>query len=81
MSALARWLPAASARPKRSPIGIHLGDDAIHLVQLRQTASGITEVAAAITQAYSLPRDEMLKDPASLRTLLRQGLRGGTGQR
>lgn len=75
MSALARLLPSASQQPQRSPIGVHLGDDAIHLVQLRQNADGVTDVAAAATLAYPLPREEMLKDPASVRTLLRHSLK------
>ncbi len=76
MSVLARLLPFATERPRRSAIGLHLGDDALRMVQLHQAANGVTDVAASVAVPYSLPREEMLKDAPSLQLLLRRGLKG-----
>jgi Tfp pilus assembly PilM family ATPase len=54
-----------------------MGDDALRLVQLQRSAAGSNSVVAAVALPYLLPREEMLKDPAGLRALLKQGLKQG----
>ena len=77
MSALARLLPSTGRRPRRSAIGVHLADDTLRAAQLEQSTAGVIQVAATIALPYPLARQDILKDAASLRVLLRQARQQG----
>ncbi|MDJ0911352.1 MAG: pilus assembly protein PilM [Woeseiaceae bacterium] len=78
MSALAK---VRERLPKRStmigPIGIDFALEAVHLVQLEASETGIPSVRARASVPLDCSRRELLDDPKRLRSTLRSALAGG----
>jgi type IV pilus assembly protein PilM len=59
---------------KVGPIGIDFGIEKVNLVQLYQTGDGY-KILAAVSIPYTIEREQLLKDPDSLRELINDTLK------
>lgn len=67
----------ARNEPVLGPIGIDIGLQAVHFVQLQAQADGIPTVRARVSVPFDGGRRELLGDPARLRSIVKGALAGG----
>jgi len=77
MSALSQAVHSfrPTARSKRvGPIGLECSLHELHLVQLEATPTGAIALRARASVPYPVPRDELLRSPKQMRSLVRRAL-------
>jgi type IV pilus assembly protein PilM len=75
-------VPSGAARARTFPIGLHMGTQRMHLVQMQAGPAGRPAIRAAIALDYDGSREHTLSSPARLKALLstawkRQPFKGG----
>lgn len=65
----------SAARPKRiGPIGLECSLHELHLVQVEAVATGAISLRARASLSYPQPRDDLLRSPKQMRSLVRRAL-------